>query len=121
MVRSARKIELLKNCLDRSQAFFHKVKWPAIQYEVHLLIVQPYLTQDRRLKITDVMWFFHRAITHLVGRAFDDSAFDATARQQRSEPHRIVVATRGVLRPRRPAKFAREYDQCAIKHAPLLQ
>jgi tetratricopeptide (TPR) repeat protein len=72
---------LRKDSLNRAQAFFHQMKRPAIEYKIHLLVVQPHLPQDRRLQIADVMRLFHRAITDIVSSAFHNSTFDAAARQ----------------------------------------
>src|SRR5437879_1528975 len=91
---------LAENSFDRPEALFYQVERTTVQQEVHLLVVEAQLFQNRRLEVADVVRFFHRAIADFVSCSLDYAALNASARKQRAEAHGVVVTSCGVLRPR---------------------
>src|SRR5207244_12060001 len=91
---------------DRPLALFHQLHRPPQGVELHLLVVEPELPQDRRVQVAVVMAILDGLVTHLVGRAVDDAALHAAAGQPDGVAARVVVAAGRVLRPGAAAELA---------------
>src|SRR5207244_3361233 len=83
---------------------------------LQLARVQAELMEHRRVKVRDVVALLGGVEADLVGRAVDDAAFDAAARQPGREPVRMVLAAvRARLSPGRAAEFRSPDDERLIE------
>src|SRR5439155_21866502 len=81
----------------------------------------PHQVKDRGLQVADVLGALDCAIAHLIGGSVNDAPFDPASRQPGREAFGIMVATSRVLRPGRPAEFARPDDQRLVEQPALFQ
>src|SRR5580700_4897345 len=70
---------LTQDGFNRSEAFFHQVEWPPVEYKVHLPVVQADLPQDGRLQIGAIVRTLHSPVAYFICSAFCYSALHAAA------------------------------------------
>ena len=91
---------------DWTIAFFYEMESPAENRDRHLFIVQSQLVKNRGVQVAAIVRILNRAVADLVCPAMHDTALYSASGKPNRVPARIVVPSRRILRPGRPAEIA---------------
>src|ERR1043166_5052057 len=82
------------------------------------LVVEAHEVEDRRVEVMDVDGVLDRVESVVVGRAEDEAALRAAAREDRRERADLVGSTfaRGAVLERRAPELARDHDERLLEH-----
>ncbi len=89
--------------------------------ERQLFVIEARQVQDRGVQVVHVADVLHRVNAELVRIAVGYAAFRAAARQEDTEPLRVMVTPIRTGGVRGAAELARPQDQRTVQEAPLLQ